>query len=69
MLSVFKLWGGKNVYELEYKSINNQLYIDIKFIDVPNGKLMTLKGKIPKDKYVVYLDLQNKKLEVHSKML
>lgn len=60
---------SKNVYELEYKIINNQLYIDIKFIDVPNGKLMTLKGKIPRDKYVVYLDLQNKKLEVHSKLL
>ena len=30
---------------------------------------MTLKGKIPKDKYVVYLALHNKKLEVHSKML
>lgn len=60
---------SKDIYELEYKSINNQLYIEIKFTDVPNGKLMTLKGKIPKDKYVVYLDLHNKKLEVHSKML
>ena len=30
---------------------------------------MKLKEKIPKHKYVVYLDLHNKKLEVHSKML
>ena len=30
---------------------------------------MTLKGKILKDKNVVYLDLQNKKLEIHFKML
>ena len=30
---------------------------------------MTLKGKIPKDKYVVYLDLQNKKYNNNSVML